>query len=354
MKDKIITFLFIGYIFVFAILHIIIPDKEISNTERRKLTVFPKFELNSEYITKVDKYLLDHFPFRDDLRSVKAIYNYKFLNKLDNNGIFIKDGAIYKSTYPTNKKSISNFVKHLETLKGFLSEENNIYMMIIPDKNYYLDEEDFLHIDYDYIYSEMDKININKIDIKDILNLNDYYKTDTHWRQENLDKVVYKMSSVMGFDYKNLKYNENTHNDFYGVYYGESALKTSGDILTYLSNDLIDKVEVKYLENTNLNKVYNVDKLGGVDPYEIYLDGASSYIEIINKESKSDKELVIFRDSFASSISPLLINYYSKITLIDNRYISSNVFNQMIEFKNQDVIFMYSTLIINNSGSLKN
>ena len=39
----------------------IIPDKEISNSERRKLSTFPDIKLNSEYISKVDKYFLDHF-----------------------------------------------------------------------------------------------------------------------------------------------------------------------------------------------------------------------------------------------------------------------------------------------------
>ena len=42
-----------------------------------------------------------------------------------------------------------------------------------------------------------------------------------------------------------------------------------------------------------------------------------------------------------------------EITLIDNRYINSNEFFKLIEFKNQDIIFIYSTLIINDSGSLK-
>lgn len=31
--------------------------------------------------------------------------------------------------------------------------------MLIPDKNYYLNDSDFLYIDYDYIYNEMDKLN---------------------------------------------------------------------------------------------------------------------------------------------------------------------------------------------------
>jgi len=62
---------------------------------------------------------------------------------------------------------------------------------------------------------------------------------------------------------------------------------------------------------------------------------------------------VLFRDSFGSSLAPLLIEFYSKITLIDMRYINSNNYLEMIEFDNQDVLFLYSTLIVNNSSTLK-
>ena len=102
-----------------------------------------------------------------------------------------------------------------------------------------------------------------------------------------------------------------------------------------------------------LNNIYNLNKLTSLDSYEVYLDGASSFIEIYNDNSKTDKELIIFRDSFASSITPLLTEYYKKITLIDNRYINSSNYLNLIEFNNQDILFMYSTLIINNSSSLK-
>ena len=63
---------------------------------------------------------------------------------------------------------------------------------------------------------------------------------------------------------------------------------------------------------------------------------------------------IIFRDSFASSITPLLIEYYSKITVIDNRYIHSSFYLENVEYKDQDVLFLYSTLIANESFTLKN
>jgi len=353
MKNKIITFLFIAYIFTFSLLGIFLKDKEISYSERRYLKEFPEFSLNSDYITKIDKYFLDHFPFRDNFRSIKANFNYNVLLKLDNNDIYLKDNYIFKSNYPTNYNSITKFTSTINKLKETLSSKNNLYMLVIPDKNYYIDNTNFLHIDYDYIYDEINKLDLETIDIRNIMELNDYYETDTHWKQENLDKVVEKINKVMKFNYIKNNYTKEIYDKFYGVYYGESAINRKPEKLTYLFNDDITNAEVKYFENKNLNTVYNLDNLDSFDPYEVFLDGASSFIEITNKNSISSKELVIFRDSFASSLTPLLIKYYSKITLIDNRYIGSTDYLNLIEFTNQDVLFIYSTLIINNSSTLK-
>ncbi|MBQ2909847.1 MAG: hypothetical protein IJE53_03500 [Bacilli bacterium] len=353
MKNKILVIIFVAYIGIFSVLGILIPDKEISNSERRKLKTFPEFEFNSEWISEVDGYLLDHFVLRDEFRSIKALYNFKVLGQLDNNGIYLKDNYIFKSNYPTNKKSINNFIDKINKLNSLLSKDNKAYMMIIPDKNYYLESDDFLGIDYDYIYKEVNKLGFRNIELRDILELSDYYETDTHWRQEKLDKVVNRMDDSLDFNYEKTKYKENKYDKFYGVYYGESAINRKPEELVYLTNDVLDNVTVKYLENDKLTGIYNVDKLDGMDSYDVYLDGASSFIEITNNNSITDKELVIFRDSFGSSLSPLLVKYYEKITLIDNRYISSDNFKDLIEFNNQDILFMYSTLFINDSSSLK-
>ena len=353
MKDKIITITFLVYIFLFSILGIVIKDNEVSFEERRKLQEFPKFTLDNTYVTKIDKYFLDHFPLRTNFRSIKANYNYNILNMLDNNGIYLKDNYIFKSDYKINENSLNNFINKTKKIQSLLTIDNKTYLMIVPDKNYYLEDTNFLRLDYDTLYNSLDTLNMTKIDIRNTLSLEDYYETDTHFKQEKLYKVVLEMSKVMDFDYKNIYYNKTCYDKFYGVYYGEAALKRKPENICYLTNNIIDNVYVNYLENKDLHKVYNLNKLNSFDSYEVYLDGASSFIEIYNYNNKEGKELVIFRDSFGSSLTPLLINYYSKITVIDNRYINSNNFLNYIEFTNQDILFMYSTLIINNSGSLK-
>ena len=96
------------------------------------------------------------------------------------------------------------------------------------------------------------------------------------------------------------------------------------------------------------------DMFGGMDSYDVFLSGAKALITIDNPEGDSNKELILFRDSFGSSIAPLLLEGYSKITLVDLRYISTDLLGNYIDFSlNQDVLFLYNTQVINNSYMLK-
>ena len=90
--------MFISYLGIFSLLGIVLKDEEISYSERRKLTQFSDVTLQNDFLEKIDKYLLDQFPFRDEFRSLKANFNYKFLQKLDNNGIYVKDNYMTLST----------------------------------------------------------------------------------------------------------------------------------------------------------------------------------------------------------------------------------------------------------------
>ena len=96
-----------------------------------------------------------------------------------------------------------------------------------------------------------------------------------------------------------------------------------------------------------------MEKKNSLDKYDIYLSGATPLLTIENSQNNNKKELIVFRDSYGSSLIPLLVEAYSKITVVDTRYVSPKILGEYIEFNNQDVLFMYSTLIINNSAALK-
>ena len=76
---------------------------------------------------------------------------------------------------------------------------------------------------------------------------------------------------------------------------------------------------------------YTCEIIKSLDKYDIYLSGASSIIDIVNPTSNSNRELIVFRDSYGSSLVPLLIEGYKKITVIDIRYVSSRILNNYIK-----------------------
>jgi hypothetical protein len=80
----------------------------------------------------------------------------------------------------------------------------------------------------------------------------------------------------------------------------------------------------------------------------MFLSGPLSLVTVENPNASTDKELVVFRDSFGSSIAPLFAEGYQKITLLDIRYLNQNIIPNFVTFENQDVLFLFSTGVLNN------
>ena len=350
MKEKIISIVFVVIIFTFGFLSIILKDKDISLVERRKLVNVET--LKEDFNENLDKYLTDQFPLRDEFLALNSAFNRYFLNNKDYNGVYLKDDYIFERLYPLDNKSVNNFTNKINYIKEKYLKNNSCYYMIIPDKSYFLDSDKYLTIDYDYLYSYLnDNINFSRIDIRELLKLDDYYKTDIHLKQKSYFKVIDKLSDYFKFNNKDISYTEKVYSDFKGATFYKVPFSKPEELI-YLTNDILENVRVKHLEYKD-NYVYKEDAFKSSDAYNVFLSGPSSLIEIINDNAYTDKELIIFRDSFGSSIAPLLVPFYKKITLVDLRYINMNLVNNYISFDNQDVLFLYSTLIVNNSFILK-
>lgn len=99
--------------------------------------------------------------------------------------------------------------------------------------------------------------------------------------------------------------------------------------------------------------MYDMEKAEGKDPYEMFLSGTRPILTIENPHVDNGEELIVFRDSFGSSLVPLLAKAYEKITILDIRYVNSSMLGQFVEFGDQDVLFLYSTMLLNSSLALK-
>lgn len=359
-KNIVVTTIFILLLSVFFLVNLLKPDTEISITERRKLAKFPninvKSMLDSSFSEQFEKYTTDQIVNREKFRKLKALLEFNFFRKKDNNEIYMYENSIIKIEYPLNEKSILNASKKLNQIQKNYLKDMKCYYAIIPDKNYFTDKEKYISMDYERLQEIMNQNiqNMEYINIFDCLQLKDYYVTDIHWKQENLQKVVDKISNKMGFSNRlTTSYQKKQIIDFKGIYAEEIPLKDDKDEICILTNEIIENAKVYNYEDRKETEVYDIEKINSNDKYDIFLSGSTPLITIINPNAMTNKELIVFRDSFASSLIPLFIEGYNKITLIDIRYMKIGEIEKYIKLENQEVLFLYSTLVLNNSSTLR-
>lgn len=341
------------------------PAKDISEAERRPLAQWPGLStetlLNGKFMDKFEDYTLDQFPMRDTFRQIKSLFHYYAMRQLDNNDIYVQDGYAAKLEYPLNQSSVNYVSKKFNHIyeKYLKDSGSSIHFAIVPDKGYYLAEENgYLSLDYTSLFAQLEE-NMpwaEFIDLTDTLDVTDYYYTDTHWRQELLIPTAQKIAQALGVtapsesDFTKVKLDR----PFYGVYYGQAALPMPAEDMYILTSDLLKDCKVYNYETDEYTDVYNMEKKEtSKDLYDVFLSGPQALLTIENPNATTDKELIVFRDSFGSSMTPLLVQDYSKVTLVDIRYIPSDFVEKYVTFDGQDILFMYSTLLLNSGATLK-
>ena len=333
-----------------------IPSKQISEAERRPLAQKPAF--SEKFQTEFEAYSLDQFPLRDGFRRLKSLFHTGVLGQRDNNGIYLTNGTAVKQEYPLSTDSVKHAIGQFQKIYDEYLAESRCFYAIIPDKGYYLGEKSgHLTMDYNALYAQMAAGLpwAQEIDLRPVLSGKDYYRTDTHWRQENLIPAASALCEGLGVTPPKAEQFAATplERPFYGVYYGQAALPMEPDTLYLMENDLLSQCTVYDYETGKTGRVYDMTKLDSRDLYDVYLSGARALLTIENPNAGTDRELIVFRDSFGSSMVPLLLSDYGRVTLVDIRYIQPDLLGQFLDFHGQDVLFLYSTLVLNSSGALK-
>jgi hypothetical protein len=362
MKHRVIAISFLSVLCAVFLLNLFSPPEEFSRSERRRLAQMPEFSLSGaadgSFMRKFDAFAVDQIAFREQYRRLKAIFDLNVLRKLDSNGIFVIGGEVYKTDYPLNPSSVlrlCGIVNAMYTL--YLDETNSVWHTLVPDKNAFIVNPRHLVMDYaemeDMIKDALDP-NIAHVGLFDTLSSESFYRTDPHWRQEKIIPAAVRIAGAMGADPEHKPFTPHSFDGFYGAYYGQSALNIRPDVITWLVSDTTESAVVTNEEKPGeFFPVYDLSRLEEVDPYSIFMCGPAALVTAKNPLIDNGRRLILFRDSFASALAPLLLDAYEEITLIDLRYVNPGILGQFVDFTGADVLFIYSAGLYNNSSPVR-
>lgn len=343
---------FLAVLFGFSLLHLALPDREVSRSERRRLAQLPP--LSSGFSDKLEEYMLDQFPLREQLRTVNSLVRLYGLGQADIHGIYLQGGGAFRMDGPLQEKQVRHAAAVFSAVQEKYFPSLPAHYVIVPDKNAKaetsrprLDTETMRGIVREALPG------MTEIDIWDLLSADDYYKTDPHWRQERLLPVAAAICEALGADAPGT-FTEKTLSPFYGAYYGQAALPMAPDTLTYLESADTKAAEVTGPELDGAQPVYRPELLDGTDGYDVFLSGAQAVLTVTSPNVHNGRHLVLFRDSFGSSLAPLLLGSFERITLVDLRYVSAARLTDYADLSDAtDVLYLCSTAVWNNGGTLR-
>ena len=235
--------------------------------------------------------------------------------------------------------------------------DGHIYLSVVPDKgSFTAPPEGYTPASAqetaDTLLAQLDFVQY--VDIAPGLTLEDYYRTDPHWRQECLVATAQTLAQAMDVPLAG-DFQENAIDvPFYGAYAEKAGEPLVADTLRYLTGEVLDACTVYDYETDAQETLYDLSAVDTDTPYDLYLQGSRSLLRIDSPLAATDRTLVVFRDSFGSSLIPLLAESYRTIYAVDIRYLSSQMVGRFLSFDgSEDVLFLYSTMVLQNSRTMK-
>lgn len=273
--------------------------------------------------------------------------------------VYVYRGYAAATDAPWSEKSLDFAVKRLEhLLKTYFSGEGyDRYLAVVPDKAQFTEPpEGYTPAGAQETANYLaQRLPVEEIGIAPLLSLEDYYRTDPHWRQERLRPVAQALADAMGAALPDTA-EESLHTlavEFRGSYWGKTAEPLTADTLSYIGTPVLDSCTVYDYETDTTGGVYDLTAAEKA-PYDLFLSGSKALLRIENPAAGNDRTLIVFRDSFGSSLIPLLAQGYGTVYAVDIRYLATDALARVVTFPEEaDVLLVYSATVLQNSVTLK-
>lgn len=335
--------IFFGILIAFALITVLAPKKEFSDTENRNLAAMPDFSAENiasrKYMKGLETFLSDHFVSRSDWIGVKTRLELAE-GKREGNGVYILKERLAEKVVDPSADAQRNIDLNLEAINHFAADTGlSTYLMVAPTSaSIYWDELPANAPSLDqkrFIQECYGKLSgVTPLDVYDALYAQRdeylYYRSDHHWTSLGAYYAYQASGRKLGFtavpwDQFDI---EHASSSFRGTLFSKVVYDAyppdTIDLYTRPEGPAVTSVEII----TRLDQPAQVypslffrEYLEQKDQYSVFC-GNNQPIVTVKTDAKNAKKLLMFKDSYAHCFVPFLAQHYSEITMVDLRYIN--------------------------------
>jgi len=359
MHKKITVILFAAAFLFLPLMSFILMPKEpmpFSENENRYLAKFvkPKFFgknaniADRRFMTAFDEWFSDRFAFREDFIVLKN--NTELLTgKTEINGVTAADGRLIQVWRGYDRDLVDRSLKAMDAFAAKYPEKDVYFMLAPTSQEIYADtlppnfepgsQKAFIKYCYDNLR------NISGIDVLTPLYENRdkyvYYRTDHHWTGGGAYLAYCAACLKMGtlpYEYSWFDI-EHASGDFRGTLFSKTLnSRVTPDIISFYTltspqpatSPIVKAPDITLTVNTGAeikkyDSLYFREYLSKKDKYSAYLGDNVPILDITANLENNDNSLLIIKDSYANCMIPFLVNHYKRITVLDMRYINTDI-----------------------------
>lgn len=340
-----------------------------SENENRYLAKFPKISWDGiqdkSFMNDFDKWVSDHFIGREEWIIAKNTTE-RTIGKTEINGVFTVNDRMMQVWKNYDKNQVDKNLAAMERFAEMYPDKDVSFMLVPNAQEIYAEElpsnavigdmKEFIS----YCYNSLPSI--SGIDVYEPLykNRSDYifYRTDHHWTSYGAYLGYVSAASKLGYTPYDLSSFsiEHASSSFRGTLYSKtldgSVTPDIIDFYTLSAGEPAVKLTVSTgAEDKVYDSLYFREYLDVKDKYSSFL-GTNAPIQHIETDVDNGKSLLVFKDSYAHSMLPFLTKHYSRITVLDMRYINVD-YRMFIDVNDYDqVLFLYNVITFSEDSNI--
>lgn len=327
--------------------HVVLPDRDKSETENRTLAQMPAFSWESlkdgSYTESIEEYFADQFPLRDQWTGLKARTE-QLLGKREFNDVYLCGDTLISKVETPNEELVEKNLSYVGRLAekadatvtlGLIPSAAEVWSDKLPDGADSWDQSGLL------AESGVDFLGALQEHAEEQI----FYRTDHHWTTRG---AFYGANALLSaLNKETLKEESFTaeiaSEDFYGTLYSQSGIH-------WLEPDTMEF----WVEENGLSVIswrtgaaeeaslYARGYLEQKDKYSVFLGGNQPLCVIKNENVTDGSRLLLIRDSYSDAMAPFLAQRYGEVHLLDLRYYRYPVSAYAAENGIDDIAVVYS------------